>query len=427
MADNVIPEAVVSAASFAFRTDDLGASVQAAVSKILLGADGADDGFVSAANPLPVSLASVPSHAVTNAGTFAVQASQTGTWTVTGTAGTFPVTDSGGSLTVDAPVGTPVFVRLSDGTSAIATLPVSATQSGTWNVANTGTFAVQAAQTGTWTVTGTGGTFPVTDSGGSLTVDAPVGTPVFVRLSDGTSAITTLPVIATQSGTWNVANTGTFAVQAAQTGTWTVTGTGGTFPVTDSGGSLTVDAPVGTPVFVRLSDGTSAITNLPVTGSAAHDAVDANNPLKIGTKAVSTPSTLTLVSAADRTDLFSGTDGILLVRNHTTLDDVVQERATNTDGASTAFTSGLAAPGSGVRICVTAVTICNSSATFCTVDLRDGTAGSVLWTLPVPATGGVVQRFDPPLKLTANTALAFDASGATTTLTISANGFRTKL
>lgn len=37
-----------------------------------------------------------------------------------------PVTDNSSSLTVDAPVGTPVFVRLSDGTSAIATLPISA-------------------------------------------------------------------------------------------------------------------------------------------------------------------------------------------------------------------------------------------------------------------------------------------------------------
>jgi hypothetical protein len=35
---------------------------------------------------------------------------------------------------------------------------------------------------------------PVTDNAGSLTIDAPVGTPVFVRLSDGASAITTLPV-----------------------------------------------------------------------------------------------------------------------------------------------------------------------------------------------------------------------------------------
>jgi hypothetical protein len=36
----------------------------------------------------PVSLASVPSHAVTNAGTFAVQAAQSGTWNVTNVSGT---------------------------------------------------------------------------------------------------------------------------------------------------------------------------------------------------------------------------------------------------------------------------------------------------------------------------------------------------
>lgn len=39
--------------------------------------------------------------------------------------GAFPVNDNSGSLTVDAPVGTPAFVRLSDGSAAIATLPVS--------------------------------------------------------------------------------------------------------------------------------------------------------------------------------------------------------------------------------------------------------------------------------------------------------------
>lgn len=55
-----------------------------------------------------------------------------------------PVTDNAGSLTVDSPVGTPVFVRLSDGTTAIATLPVS---------------LASAPVT------------PVTDNGGSLTVD----------------------------------------------------------------------------------------------------------------------------------------------------------------------------------------------------------------------------------------------------------------
>jgi len=72
-----------------------------------------------------------------------VAATQSGTWTVTGSGGTFPVTDSGGSLTVDAPVGTPVYVRLSDGAAAISTLPVSLASVPSHAVTNAGTFAVQ--------------------------------------------------------------------------------------------------------------------------------------------------------------------------------------------------------------------------------------------------------------------------------------------
>lgn len=54
-----------------------------------------------------------------------------------------PVTDNGGTLTVDAPVGTPVFVRLSDGAAAISTLPVSLASVPSHAVTNAGTFAVQ--------------------------------------------------------------------------------------------------------------------------------------------------------------------------------------------------------------------------------------------------------------------------------------------
>jgi hypothetical protein len=57
----------------------------------------------------------------------------------------------------------------------------------------------------------------VGDNSGSLTVDAPVGTPVFVRLSDGSSAITTLPVSLASVPSHAVTNAGTFAVQ--ETGT----------------------------------------------------------------------------------------------------------------------------------------------------------------------------------------------------------------
>jgi hypothetical protein len=55
---------------------------------------------------------------------------------------------------------------------------------------------------------------PINDNSGSLTVDAPVGTPAFVRLSDGSAAITTLPVSLATVPSHAVTNAGTFAVQA---------------------------------------------------------------------------------------------------------------------------------------------------------------------------------------------------------------------
>lgn len=296
-----------------------------------------------------------------------------------------PVTDNSSSLTVDAPVGTPVFVRLSDGSSAITTLPVSLASVPSHAVTNAGTFAVQdsekvadnagftdgttkvqpagyiydevagtaltendaaaarinvnraqvhAIEDGTTrgryaTVTasnalkvdGSAVTQPVSDASGSLTVDAPVGTPVFVRLSDGASAITTLPVSLASVPSHAVTNAGTFAVQDSQViadnagftdgtskvymngyiydevagtaltendaaagrinvnraqvhaiedGTTrgryaTVTasnavkvdGSAVAQPVTDNSGSLTVDAPVGTPVFVTATPNTT--------------------------------------------------------------------------------------------------------------------------------------------------------------------------
>jgi len=80
---------------------------------------------------------------------------------------------------------------------------------------------------------------PVSDNAGSLTVDAPVGTPVFARLSDGA---------ATLIGQKTMAASLPVVVASDQT----------VIQVADNAGSLTVDAPVGTPVFVRLSDGAAA-------------------------------------------------------------------------------------------------------------------------------------------------------------------------
>lgn len=148
------------------------------------------------------------------------------------------VDDNAGSLTVDAPVGTPVFTRLSDGSAALvgqkamsASLPVTiasdqgavpASQSGTWTVQPGNT-----ANTTAWKVDASSVAVPVTDNSGSLTVDAPVATPVFVRLSDGAAAIATLPVSVAATLSENIAQVNGATVNvgtgAAGTGTQRVT------------------------------------------------------------------------------------------------------------------------------------------------------------------------------------------------------------
>lgn len=170
----------------------------------------------------------------------------------------------------------------------------------------------------------------------------------------------------------------------------------------------------------------TAVTTL--TGSGiAHDGVDSGNPHKIGAKAESSTAGITLVADADRTDLYADLDGILITKNGTAWGDLLSERVSNTDGASTAFSTFGATASS--KNMITAITVHNAHATTNGyVDIRDGTAGAVIWTIPLPATGGAVLHFNPPLKQpTANTALAFDVSAAITTIYISVNGFKSKI
>lgn len=152
--------------------------------------------------------------------------------------------------------------------------------------------AVSAA--GRLSVDASGVAVPVTDNAGSLTVDAPVGTPVFARLSDGAAvligqkvAASSLPVV----------------VASDQT----------VIPVSDNAGSLTVDAPVGTPAFARLSDGAAALigqkamaSSLPVAIASDQSALPAVSELRAatlhvtGTAAANNGVTVTLPSVASQ-------------------------------------------------------------------------------------------------------------------------------
>ena len=309
------------------------------------------------------------------------------------------------------------------------------------------------------------GVVSIDDNGGSVTVDAPVGTPVFVRLSDGSSAITTLPV-SIAAGATAIGKAEDVASADADVGVPSMavrkatpsntSGTDGDYEFLQmSAGRLWVSAavdtalPAGTNAIGKLAANTgvtigaveiassqtlatvtTVTTVSTLTGSAiAHDSADSGNPHKIGAKATTSLSGGTNVADADRTDIKASVDGAAYVRDIALEDIVTGTPVVITDGSST---SVLSAQGAGIKIYITDVIISNSSTTGVTVDLRDGTAGSVKATIPVPAAGasnvgGVVKSFRTPLPFSANPAVAADPSAAASSITVTLIGFKSKV
>jgi hypothetical protein len=161
-------------------------------------------------------------------------------------------------------------------------------------------------------------------------------------------------------------------------------------------------------------------------GPVAHDGSDTGNPHKVGARAALTLSDDTMVSNGDRTDAVSDGDGAIIIRPQFPLADLISERITDTGGSSTAFSNFGAT--ANTRSYITAISAYNSSATAGYIDFRDGTGGSVLWTVPIPAGGGVAIASEIPFfKTTANTALAYDVSAALSTVYLSVSGFKSKV
>lgn len=196
-----------------------------------------------------------------------------------------------------------------------------------------------------------------------------------------------------------------------------------------AGNAIALNAGAASAGTIRMVIATDdPVNDFAVKGDAnmvAHDAADAGNPLKVGYKATTSISGLTPVATNDRTDAFAGIDGIAIFRPHSNLEDRVSAVVGVTDGSSTQL---IPVQGSGIRFCATTIILANSSATNVTVDLRDGTAGSVLATIPAAAnSGGAVVSLQTPLCTTANTIFAMDPSASASTITATAIGFKTKL
>jgi hypothetical protein len=168
-----------------------------------------------------------------------------------------------------------------------------------------------------------------------------------------------------------------------------------------------------------------------IEGDVAHSDVDTGNGSKISAVATATLAGATLVSAADRTDLYAGIDGVLITRPYCNLEDIISGVSSSiTDGSST---SVIASQGAGVKSYITTCIISNDSDTNVTVDIRDGAAGTVKATIPVPAVtsgiDGFVHSFPVPLAFSAATAVCADPSAATSNggIVVTLIGFKSKV
>jgi hypothetical protein len=172
----------------------------------------------------------------------------------------------------------------------------------------------------------------------------------------------TLPVSLTSTTV-----TGTVAV--TQSGTWDEVG------INDSGNSITVDAPIGTPVNVQLGNatltvgvidetGAAAVDALAVGGGTAHDAVNSGNPILQGFEAIAHGTNPTAVAAGDRTKAYANRAGIPFVMSGHPATKNAHLLITDAEGAATDV--AIASVAGGLKIVVTQLTVTLDAATTAT-------------------------------------------------------------
>jgi hypothetical protein len=344
---------------------------------------------------------------------------------------TIPVTDNGGTLSVDDGAGSLTIdgsVGLLAGTNNIGdvdvlTVPAPLNLTGGGVEASALRVTLASDSTGVLSVDDNGASLSVDDNGGSLTVD---GT-VTANLAAGTNNIGDVDVL-TVPAPLNVTGGGTEATALRVT---LANDSSGLVSVDDNAGSLTVDAPVGTPVFVRLSDGSSAISTLPVSmatapatvGQAAHDAVVSGNPVTVAGEARS--SEPTAVASGDVSRIVLTLLGKQLTLPYAMPASTWSYAAASGGIVNTTGVTAKTAAGAGIRNYITSIQVINGHASVDTdVQIRDGAAGTVLWRgFAKSGGGGISCKCDPPIRGTANTLVEIACGTTGSAVYVNLQGF----
>jgi hypothetical protein len=162
-----------------------------------------------------------------------------------------------------------------------------------------------------------------------------------------------------------------------------------------------------------------------VEGGVAHDAADSGNPIKIGAAASTGLSGVTLVTTADRTNLYAGLDGALYVRPHCGLEDLV--KGTTTISASTVAVTCLASVAS-IKQYVTHVSATNTSTVNAVVGLIDATTPAIMsWACPANYSGFISNFAVPLAPAAAGTKWALQTDTSLATVICNMAGFKSKI
>lgn len=302
----------------------------------------------------PVSLASVPTHAVT----------QSGTWNITNISGT-----------VSLPTGAATSANQS---TIIGHIDGIETLIGTTNT-NTGNAATSLAVIDDWDAT----------AGSAHPTDG-----VMVMISDGTNARRllgdssgrptvningTVPV----SGTfWQATQPVSGTVAATQSGTWNI-------------GSITTLPSISLAASSNNIGDVDVLTLPGITGNVAHDSAVSGNPVSVASRALN--ALPTNVASGDVSYFNVDLAGRTVTQPLSPRELVVKQAATLSNTTETTIVTAAASTYHDLAFLM----ITNTSSSAVRVDIREDTGASVLFSVGIAANGGAVIPFPTPIPQTA--------------------------
>lgn len=266
------------------------------------------------------------------------------------------------------------------------------------------------------------GVLSVDDNGASLTVDGTVTANAGTGTFTVAGAVTNTVLSVVGGGTEAAAQRVTIANNS--TGVVGVTGTVAISSMPNEGqatmaNSISV-AIASDQANVPVSQATASALNAQVVGTIAHDSADSGNPVKVG--GVARTANPTAVTAGDRVDMFMDDLGKQVVYPIAPRDRIVAGARVSL--TSTTETTILAAGGASVFRDLVMLMLSNESATECRVDIRDVTAGTVMFSIDLASDGGgaVIPFRVPWPQATANSAWTAQCSAGVSTVYVSCLG-----